>query len=313
MRFTPCLTPLILLATPPIVAWLLRRWSAWRRARGAWLTISLWLLSLLPLCAVLVGAVTAWAQQLQPMPALVPADVPYAEDINRAAMRHGLDPLLLAGLVDVESGFDAQAISPAGAMGLAQLMPATAIEMGVTNPFDAAANLDGGARYLSDLIRRYARLDLALAAYNAGPARVDACGCLPGNAAYVHQVQQLRDYYTLRALLPAGARITDDNRRPTAWKGLDYTLGCGAPIVAPISGRVAASGFDGYIGPFGTNNSYLILESAGSGDGDQLIFLHGRYTVMAGDRINRGQVIGHEASVGNSTGCHTDLSLRRNK
>ena len=310
MRFTPCFTPLILLAAPPILAWLLRRWSFWRRARGAWLTMSLWMLSLLPLCATFTIAAATWAQQRQPMPVLVPADVPYAEAINHAAMRHGLEPVLLAALVDVESSFDARAVSPVGAMGLAQLMPATAIEVGVAAPFDAAANLDGGARYLATLIRRYRRVDLALAAYNAGPARVDACDCLPGNAEYVHQVRLLRDYYTLRALLPPGARITDDNRRPTAWKGIDYTLGCNAPVVAPISGRAVGIGFDDFVGSFGSNNSYLILEA---GNGDQLIFLHGRYTVVAGDRISRGQVIGREASVGNSTGCHTDLSLRRNE
>lgn len=94
--------------------------------------------------------------------------------IRAAAERHGLDPKLLTALVRAESGFKATAVSHAGAIGLAQLMPPTAARFGVKDINDPAENLEGGARYLAWLIRRYdGNLPLAVAAYNAGEGAVD--------------------------------------------------------------------------------------------------------------------------------------------
>lgn len=93
--------------------------------------------------------------------------------IERAADANDIDPTLLNALVWVESDFDPNAVSHAGAIGLAQLMPDTAAGLGV-DPYDPAQNLEGGARFLSAMIDRFGRTDLALAAYNAGPARVSA-------------------------------------------------------------------------------------------------------------------------------------------
>ncbi len=88
----------------------------------------------------------------------------------------GLDALtfvdVFAALIERESAFDPAALSPKGAQGLGQLMPATASDMGVTNPFDPEANLNGSAKYLTHLLAEFGSLDLALAAYNAGPERV---------------------------------------------------------------------------------------------------------------------------------------------
>lgn len=95
----------------------------------------------------------------------------------------GLDALtfvdVFAALIERESAFDPAALSPKGAQGLGQLMPGTASEMGVTNPFDPEANLNGSAKYLTLLLAEFGSLDLALAAYNAGPARVKRHGGVP--------------------------------------------------------------------------------------------------------------------------------------
>jgi soluble lytic murein transglycosylase-like protein len=100
--------------------------------------------------------------------------------IEEAAERERLDPRLLHAVVRQESAFDPCAVSRKGALGLMQLMPTTAQELGVADPFDPEANLDGGARFLRLLLDRY-RGDLAraLGAFNAGPSRVDAAGGVP--------------------------------------------------------------------------------------------------------------------------------------
>lgn len=109
---------------------------------------------------------------------LPPAARPWRDHIAATASRHGLDPNLLTALVHQESGFRADARSGAGAIGLTQLMPATARELGV-DPTDPLANLDGGARYLRQQLDRFRSVPLALAAYNAGPGRVAASGGIP--------------------------------------------------------------------------------------------------------------------------------------
>lgn len=132
---------------------------------------------------------------------------PFAQDVERAARRHGLDAKLLHALVIVESAYQPQACSPAGACGLAQLMPATARELGVVDRFDPASNLDGGADYLARQLRRFGDLRLALAAYNAGPERVARLGRTPDIAetrAYVTAV--IDCYLTLAAGQSARSR-----------------------------------------------------------------------------------------------------------
>lgn len=91
--------------------------------------------------------------------------------IARAACESGISPSLLEAVVAQESGYRTLAVSRAGAKGLTQLMPGTADAMGVARPFDPMSNLRGGARYLRDQLIRFRRIDLALAAYNAGPER----------------------------------------------------------------------------------------------------------------------------------------------
>ncbi len=101
----------------------------------------------------------------------------FSSEIETAARRSGLDPALILSVVMEESGGDPEARSPKGALGLMQLMPDTARELGVANRTDAAQNLEGGARYLADMLEKFAgKLDVALAAYNAGPGTVKRLG-----------------------------------------------------------------------------------------------------------------------------------------
>jgi hypothetical protein len=121
----------------------------------------------------------------------LPLGTPYATLFERAGATHAIDPALLAAVARQESGFDPTAVSPAGAQGLMQLMPGTAAGLGVVNSFDPAQAVDGAARLLSDLVGRFGGVELALAAYNAGPGAVARYGGVPPypeTRAYVQSV-----------------------------------------------------------------------------------------------------------------------------
>jgi soluble lytic murein transglycosylase-like protein len=118
--------------------------------------------------------------------------------IESAARENDIPPELLDALVAVESGYDVRARSRAGAMGLAQLMPGTASGLGVQDPFDPAQNLRGGARYLKQMLDRFGELPLALAAYNAGPARVEQSGGIPNYTETRNYVEKVTRLYRER-------------------------------------------------------------------------------------------------------------------
>lgn len=126
--------------------------------------------------------------------ALPPAGRPWSAALERAAVAAGIDPRLLAALVRAESGFQPAARSHAGAVGLAQLMPETARGLGV-DPYDPLQNLQGGARYLAAQLRRFGSVPLALAAYNAGPRRVQEAGGIPDIAETRTYVRRVLDEY----------------------------------------------------------------------------------------------------------------------
>ncbi len=115
--------------------------------------------------------------------------------IEQAAARYGIDPAVLHGLIQQESGFDPEAQSSAGAAGLTQLMPGTASSLGVANPLNPAESIEGGARYLSQMMSRFGgNTEDALAAYNAGPGAVQQYGGVPPYAETQSYVQKVLGY-----------------------------------------------------------------------------------------------------------------------
>lgn len=120
----------------------------------------------------------------------------YDHDIRRAGRRYRVDPLLIKAVIKAESNFDHLAVSRKGAQGLMQLMPATARDMRVDDPFDPKQNIRGGTRYLRKMLNIFHDdTKLALAAYNAGPEKVKKRGAIPQFPETMDYVQRvLRNY-----------------------------------------------------------------------------------------------------------------------
>ena len=141
----------------------------------------------------------------EPAPEAKPVIAQSLEQIvTAAANHHGVDVDLLLSLIHAESSFDFNAVSPKGALGLMQLMPSTAARFGVQNPMDPAANVEGGTRYLSELLTLYNHdLTKALAAYNAGPSRIKLYHGLPPYPETIAYVARVERDLTLRKFAKA--------------------------------------------------------------------------------------------------------------
>ena len=120
----------------------------------------------------------------------------YAPIIQKVAARHGLEAKLVSAVIRVESCYDKKAVSRSGARGLMQLMPATALDLGVYDSFDPHQNIDGGVRYLAQMFQRFNKdVRLSLAAYNAGPQTVEAFQGVPPYPDTVSYVKRILKLY----------------------------------------------------------------------------------------------------------------------
>lgn len=124
----------------------------------------------------------------------IPGDI--NQIIQDVCNRENVDPELVSAVIQAESNFNPNAVSPAGAQGLMQLMPATAESLGVKNSFDPVQNIEGGVTYLKDLLNRYGgNVSYALAAYNAGPGAVDLYNGIPPYSETQNYVQNILSQY----------------------------------------------------------------------------------------------------------------------
>jgi soluble lytic murein transglycosylase-like protein len=140
----------------------------------------------------------------------------YDELIRDAAARYGVSADLVRAVIQAESGFNRWAVSPKGAMGLMQLMPATARDLGVSDPFHPAQNIRGGVKYLAELLDRFDQdVVRALAAYNAGPERVERYNGVP-------PYRETRDY--VRKITKATGEV-EARPKPVIYKWIELVDG----------------------------------------------------------------------------------------
>lgn len=165
------------------------------------------------------------AEELPPAPALRPAPAKTLEEmISATSSSNHVDPDLIMILIAAESGFNTKAVSPKGARGLMQLMPQTASRLGVDDPLDPVANVQGGTRYLRELLDRYHDdLAKALAAYNAGPKRVEQYHGVPPYAetqTYVAKV--IDDFYRKKRARVSASQVF--GRKPNAIRNSKFEV-----------------------------------------------------------------------------------------
>jgi soluble lytic murein transglycosylase-like protein len=143
------------------------------------------------------------------------AVAPYRELVEAAAKRFNVDADLISSVIAVESNFEPKAVSRKNARGLMQLLPETAAKLGVQNIFDPKENIEAGTKYLSELLERYHHdLALALAAYNAGPDKVQRYGRVPPYGETVSYVRRVKSSYAKRKTEAATAKA-DITMNPT--------------------------------------------------------------------------------------------------
>lgn len=253
----------------------------------------------------------------------------YASYINAAAKKYGVDPFLIAAVIQQESRFNPSAHSPAGAMGLMQLMPSTARSLGVSNAYNAYQNIMGGTKYLKQLLDQFHSVSLALAAYNAGPGAVRKYGGIPPYSETQKYVKAVTGYYSSfrgsaggsvsvstsigGSILPGwGGQITSGYgmRNGVMHRGIDIAGSKGQTLASNVAGTVVFAGYgtkgSGY-GGYG--NVVAIKDSSG------YVHVYGHLSkvlVKKGDKVSVGTKIGTLGSTGEASGVHLHYEIRKN-
>lgn len=128
--------------------------------------------------------------------------------IRRMAQKYDVDPELIHSIIRAESNYDSRAVSPKGAVGLMQLMPDTAKEYGVKDRYDPVENIEGGVKYLKELLQTYdQKNDLVLAAYNAGPEAVKKHNGIPPYPETIQYIQRVKSYWNPEQSLKINKKI----------------------------------------------------------------------------------------------------------
>ena len=138
----------------------------------------------------------------------------YNHIIRTASFKYGIEPSLIKALITVESNWDSYAVSKKGAIGLMQIMPATATDMQIINPYDPEQNIEAGTRYLRFMLNRFkGNLDMALAAYNAGPTTVEKSGGVPAIAETREYIKKVLSIHNKRRNNPTTGiyRVVNDD------------------------------------------------------------------------------------------------------
>lgn len=253
---------------------------------------------------------------------------PYIGYVNESAQKHGVDPALVAAIIEKESSWNPNATSHAGAMGLMQLMPGTAAGLGVTNAYDPQQNIDGGTRYIKAQLDRFGgKLNWALAAYNAGPERVEQYNGIPPYAETQDYVKRVLEYYEKYKECLMGGGIGDVSEYGFMWpvigtttgffgnprshgthNGIDIDVPKGTVVYAAKGGTVIAAGtIDSRCG-WGVQINH--------GDGFQTVYCHlSNVGVSTNTKVEIGQNIGLSGGVqgepgsGSSTGKHLHFGM----
>ena len=241
------------------------------------------------------------------------APASYLQMVYRIAdeQGHQVEAELMMGVIQQESAWNPQAVSPAGAMGLTQLMPGTASDMGVADPFDPEQNIRGGMKYLGWLLDYYnGDVETAVMAYHAGPGNMDTRGATELDRYYAQRVLGYYDSYRSQArmgqLLHVGVGTEQSCAIGALYKyailtqgihgqdyghyAIDMSAGAGTPLYAPFAGQVTGSYVDGL------NNTVLEIEN----ECWTLTLLHGDFTAKLGDQLQQGDLIGFEGNNGNT-------------
>lgn len=252
-----------------------------------------------------------------------PAQTIPAEIVRRAQI-YGIPANLALAVAHVESGFSQGAVSSAGAIGVMQLEPGTAAELGV-NPYNWRQNIDGGVRYLAEKIKQYhGNVNLALQAYNGGDGNV-------GSAATQHYAQLVqgtrqqiksgqlkvpaaagdRGFYTISSPLPVlnpvtphGARVDSSTGLGDFHNGVDLAAPQGTAVHAMIGGKVIINSSN----PNGAGNYLVIQDPAGR----EWYYMHlaGRPNIKLGTKVQAGDRIGAVGMTGLTTGPHLHVALK---